>query len=67
VLVRELKDPVLREALAIIFGGGIEGARGEGMHTFNRMMRDYVKRYLDVLKWLGVERSLLFPRSCRVT
>ena len=33
------------------------------MHTFNRMMRDYVKRYLDVLKWLGVERSLLFPEE----
>jgi hypothetical protein len=63
VLVRELRDPVLREALAIVFGGSIEGARGEGMRTFERMMGDYVRRYLDVLRWLGVERGAMFPQD----
>ncbi len=63
VLVRELKDPVLREALAIIFGGGVEYAAGKGIATFERMMSDYVQRYLATLKWLGVERTLLFPQE----
>jgi hypothetical protein len=63
VLVRELRDPALREALAIVFGGGIEGARSHGMRTFERMMGDYVRRYLDVLRWLGVERVNLFPQE----
>ncbi len=61
VLVRELKDPVLREALAIIFGGGVKHASGKGMATFERMMGDYVRRYLATSKWLGVERNMLFP------
>jgi hypothetical protein len=63
VLVRELRDPVLREALAIVFGGSIEGARDEGMRTFERMMGDYVHRYLDVLRWLGVERGAVLPQD----
>ena len=25
------------------------------------MMADYIQRYLATLKWLGVERQLLFP------
>src|SRR5262245_1234548 len=59
VLVRELKDVVLREALAVIFGGGIAGAN-EGLLVHRQMMSDYIQRYLDTLKWLGVERRNLF-------
>jgi hypothetical protein len=61
VLVRELKDPVLREALAIIFGGGVEYAADKGLATVDRMIGDFVRRYLATLKWLGVERNMLFP------
>jgi len=61
ILVRELKDPVLREALAIIFAGGIEHASGKGIATYEQMLGDFVRRYLDTLKWLGVERTILFP------
>jgi hypothetical protein len=63
VLVRELRDPVLREALAIWFGGGIDGARGAGMATFERMMRDYTRQYFGHLAWLGVERKTLVPEE----
>ncbi len=58
--MRELKDVVLREALAIVFGNGISGADA-GLKIHSRMMSDYIKRYLATLKWLGVERQMLFP------
>jgi hypothetical protein len=62
VLVRELKDVVLREALTIVFGNGISGAE-QGGQIFQRMMSDYITRYLATLKWLGVERRTLFPEE----
>ena len=61
VLVRELKDPVLREALSIVFAGGVARAASEGAAVHRKMMRDFVRRYLDVMKWLGVERTAMFP------
>jgi hypothetical protein len=60
VLVRELRDTVLRSALAIVFGDGIAGIDA-GSRVVDRMMFDYVSRYLDTMKWLGVERTTLFP------
>ena len=65
VLLRELRDPVLKEALAIVFGGGIDGARGVGLATYERMMSDYVKRYFAALAWLGVERTTLVPEELK--
>ena len=62
MLVRELKDVVLREALTIVFGNGISGAE-QGGRIFQRMMSDYITRYLATLKWLGVERRTLFPEE----
>ena len=63
VLLRELRDPVLKEALAIVFGRGIAGASGVGMATFERMMSDYARRYFAALEWLGVERKTLVPEE----
>ena len=63
VLVRELRDGVLREALAIVFAGGVAGAGREGMAIHDSMMSDFVQRYLACLKWLGVERKLMFPED----
>ena len=60
VLVRELKDTVLRGALAIVFGNGVAGV-DEGLRVVDRMMSDYVNRYLATMKWLGVERTTMFP------
>ena len=62
VLVREFADPVLREALTIVFGGGIDGAEA-GTRVHRQLMSDYVERYLATLKWLGVERKMMFPEE----
>lgn len=56
VFVKELDDPVLRESLAIIFGGGVEGIRA-GLHTYDQMMADYVRQYLAFTEWIGIGRS----------
>ncbi len=55
VFSRELKDNVLREALAIVFAGGLDGAAREGMTVYRRMMADFMNRYLGACAWLGVE------------
>ena len=60
VLERELEDPAFRESLAIILGGGIEGAR-VGMERYARLMGDYVRQYLAHLEWLGIDRGQAFP------
>ena len=55
---RELKDNVLREALAVVFAGGISDAATVGMAEYREMMRDFVRRYVDTCEWLGVKRNL---------
>ena len=55
-LASDLADPALREALAIIFGGGIDGARRHGMEVFHDLMRDYLRTHLDYCRWLDVPR-----------
>ena len=57
LFARELRDPVLREALAIIFGGGVEGARTHGMATWEAMMREFMARYQGACEWLRVPRA----------
>ncbi len=44
--VQNDRDPVLWEALAIVFGGGVRGM-DEGMTVVRQLRRDYVKYYLD--------------------
>ena len=56
-LARDFSDPVLKEALAIIFGGGIAGARRHGMEVFNDLMREFLKTHLDYCRWLDVPRN----------
>ncbi|MFU8813909.1 MAG: hypothetical protein ACNA7W_01095 [Pseudomonadales bacterium] len=58
IFARELKDNVLREALAVVFAGGLEQAGTEGLATYGRMMADFMRRYLDTCSWLGVEIDL---------
>ena len=54
---RDMADPALREALAIVFGRGIAGARGKGMATFESLMRDYLRTYFAYCRWLDVPRN----------
>lgn len=55
---RDLRDPVLRESLAIIFGGGIAGAKREGMEGFYRMLDAWVAEYVEACNWLNIDRNV---------
>lgn len=55
---RDLQDPALREALAIIFGGSIVGARNQGMYIFYEMLDEYVRDLLRAAGELGLPASL---------
>ena len=56
-LARDFADPALKEALAIVFGGGIAGARRHGMEIFHDLMRDFLQTHLDYCRWLDVPRN----------
>ena len=60
VLARELNDPVLPEALAIIMGGDIEGMR-TGMKRVHGLVRDFLVQYLANVQWTGFERRDRLP------
>lgn len=64
-LMREMQDPVLREALAIVFGGGIEGAKTDGMQRYRHLMGDYFRQYLAWCDWLGLGRRKTFPEPLK--
>jgi hypothetical protein len=65
IFARELKDHVLREALAVVFAGGVDRAATDGMATYRRMMGDFLRRNLDTCAWLGVDidPKLMPPRQ----
>ena len=52
----ELKDPVLWEALAIIFGGGLANISA-GMNVVRDLQQRYIEEYLARMKWVGVPRT----------
>lgn len=52
----ENRDPVLWEALAVIFGGGVKGM-DEGMARVRELQRDWVREYLRYTKVAGIDRS----------
>ncbi len=61
VVARDDADPVLWEALACLFGGGVRGMDA-GMQVVARLRRDYVRSYLGALQWIGVNhRPFLAP------
>ena len=52
----ELKDPVLWEALAIIFGGGL-GNISAGMEVVRDLQQQYVEEYLARMQWAGIGKT----------
>ena len=54
-VAKDERDPVLWEALAIVFGGGVR-QMGEGMQVVRHLRREYVRSYLRRLEWIGVDR-----------
>ena len=55
-LVQDMKDPVLWEALAIIFGGGVANI-SEGMEIVNRFKQEYIEQYLTRMQWAGIGKT----------
>jgi hypothetical protein len=54
-VARDERDHVLWEALAVVFGGGVENI-DEGMEIVTRMRRDWVNSYADRIEWTGIAR-----------
>ena len=55
-LVQEMNDPVLWEALAIIFGGGVANI-SEGMTVVKNLQQQYIEEYLARMKWAGIGKT----------
>ena len=62
VLARELNDPVLSESLAVVMGGGLEGAQA-GMRHVHQLMGDFVRQYLRYTEQLGISRRESLSRG----
>lgn len=57
LMASELDDGVVKSAMAIIFGGGIEGGRTHGMQRYLQLVREFLEDYLSVCSWLGIDRE----------
>jgi len=55
-IVKEMKDPVLWEALAIIFGGGVSNIDA-GMGEVRRFQKRYVREYVRRKKHVGIPKT----------
>ena len=57
IMARELDTSLIRPAMAIIFGGGVEGARTEGTENYLGLVKDFVADYVEICGWLGIEKT----------
>lgn len=65
-VVKDDEDPVMWEALAIVFGGGVR-QMDAGMRVVSRLRHEYVRTYLNRLKWAGIDRhARVLPVFARV-
>ena len=55
-LVRDLKDPVLWEALAIIVGGSVANI-AQGMAVVDDLKQRYIEEYLKRMQWVGINKT----------
>ena len=55
-LAQDMKDPVLWEALAIIFGGGVANISA-GMEVVKDFQQQYIEEYLARMQWVGVGKT----------
>ncbi len=56
IMAQELRESTMKPAMAIILGGGIEGGRTTGMDTYLHLVGEFVRDYLSLCNWLGIER-----------
>ncbi|SVC01496.1 uncharacterized protein METZ01_LOCUS254350, partial [marine metagenome] len=52
----EFQDPILWEALAIIFGGGIDKI-SDGMRIVRGLKERYVSEYMKRMRWVGIDKT----------
>ena len=57
MMAGELETATIRPALAIIFGGGIQGGRTVGMETYLHLAGDFARDYIALCDWIGVPRA----------
>ena len=55
-IAREMEDPVLWEALAIIFGGGVDNMDA-GMTQVRRLQQRYVQEYTARQQYVGIPKT----------
>ena len=55
-LYSEMKDNVLWEALAIIFGRGIENISA-GMEIVLNLKQEYITEYIKRMRWVGIDKT----------
>jgi hypothetical protein len=55
-LAAEMRDPVLWEALAILFGGGLRHMNA-GTAVVKALQRQYLEGYLRRLQWIGIPKT----------
>ena len=55
-LAQDMKDPVLWEALAIIFGGGVANITA-GMEVVKDFQQEYIEQYLTRMQWVGIGKT----------
>ena len=55
-LAKEMQDPVLWEALAILCGGGVAHIDA-GMAVVQRLQQEYLAQYIRRLQWVGVPKT----------
>ncbi len=64
MLARDLKDPVLRESLAIVFAGGVSDAQKLGFPKYFDLVDEFRTRHLETRKWLGLSADVeQLPRT----
>jgi len=56
-LATEMSDSVLWEALAIIFGGGLENI-SSGMDVVRELQRRYISDYMTRMRWVGIDKTV---------
>jgi len=57
IMARELDTSLIRPAMAIIFGEGVEGAKTKGMESYLGLVKDFVADYVEICGWLGIEKT----------
>ena len=57
IMSRELDTSLIKPAMAIVFGGGVEGAKTVGMEAYLHLVKDFVTDYVQICGWLGIEKE----------